>query len=233
MAGTEGPLPFCRSSDLHKRECAEEGTRHRRVCRPSRPRLRSRKGFRDRREEAGNQRVEVKRHFTVKVGNLDYILSCNVFYSVDLLYQQPSQRPHRGEGEGDAGGREEEAAGGGREEAEGGGREEAEGGGREEAAGGGQEAEGGREEAEGCGRRQYGPGNHTSIYGSFYADGKWGFACCHQFVRNSYCTGAAGRQAGESMLTMPPPKQPVEDAADRGGEKETKVSVAEKCENHK
>ena len=139
MAGTEGPLPFCRSSDLHKRECAEEGTRHRRVCRPSRPRLRSRKGFRDRREEAGNQRVEVKRHFTVKVGNLDYILSCNVFYSVDLLYQQ-----HRGEG----------------------GREEAEGGGREEAEGGGQEA-----------------------------DGKWGFACCHQFVRNSYCTGAAAAAA--------------------------------------
>jgi len=64
------------------------------------------------------------------------------------------------------------------------------------------------------------PGNHTSIFGSYYADGKWGYACCHQFVRNSYCTGAAGKEAGESMLTMPPPKQ-VEAAA----EEETKVNV--------
>ena len=64
------------------------------------------------------------------------------------------------------------------------------------------------------------PGNHTSIFGSYYADGKWGYACCHQFVRNSYCTGAAGKEAGESMLTMPPPKQ-VEAAADE----ETKVDA--------
>jgi len=65
------------------------------------------------------------------------------------------------------------------------------------------------------------PGNHTSIFGSFYADGKWGYACCHQFVRNSYCTGAAGRLAGESMLTMPPPKQPLEDVAEGGRENGT------------
>ena len=71
------------------------------------------------------------------------------------------------------------------------------------------------------------PGNHTSIFGSFYADGKWGFKCCHQFVRNSYCTGAAGREAGESMLTMPPPKQ-VDHSAEHGGEKrDTKVSESE------
>ena len=74
------------------------------------------------------------------------------------------------------------------------------------------------------------PGNHTSIFGSFYSEGKWGFKCCHQFVRNSYCTGAAGREAGESMLSMPPPKQVDDAAADRGGEKQTKVSETESLE---
>lgn len=32
------------------------------------------------------------------------------------------------------------------------------------------------------------PANHTSIFGSWYKDGKWGFKCCHQFDRNSQCT---------------------------------------------
>lgn len=37
--------------------------------------------------------------------------------------------------------------------------------------------------------------NHKSIWGSFYRDGKWGYACCHQTQRNSLCTGDAGKQA--------------------------------------
>jgi pre-mRNA-processing factor SLU7 len=39
------------------------------------------------------------------------------------------------------------------------------------------------------------PGNHTSVWGSFWRDGRWGFSCCHQFEKNSYCTGEAGKQA--------------------------------------
>lgn len=31
--------------------------------------------------------------------------------------------------------------------------------------------------------------NHTKVWGSYWHDGQWGFACCHQFVKNSYCTG--------------------------------------------
>ena len=31
--------------------------------------------------------------------------------------------------------------------------------------------------------------NHTSIFGSFWNEGKWGYKCCHSFVKNSYCTG--------------------------------------------
>lgn len=42
--------------------------------------------------------------------------------------------------------------------------------------------------------------NHTSVWGSYWENGEWGYACCKQTVRNSYCTGAAGRQAKESMM---------------------------------
>lgn len=37
--------------------------------------------------------------------------------------------------------------------------------------------------------------NHTSVWGSWWKDGIWGFACCHQSVKNSYCTGTAGAAA--------------------------------------
>ncbi|KAJ1946072.1 mRNA splicing protein [Kickxella alabastrina] len=32
------------------------------------------------------------------------------------------------------------------------------------------------------------PMNHRSVYGSWWGDGQWGYACCHQLPRNSYCT---------------------------------------------
>jgi len=71
--------------------------------------------------------------------------------------------------------------------------------------------------------------NHTSVYGSWFRDGKWGYACCHQFHKNSYCTGNAGIEADEAtqrrakgeieeMPPPPPPPPPEEPAksADRG-----------------
>eukprot|EP00049_Salpingoeca_infusionum_P003174 m.64242 g.64242 ORF g.64242 m.64242 type:complete len:625 (-) comp11995_c0_seq1:314-2188(-) len=39
------------------------------------------------------------------------------------------------------------------------------------------------------------PGNHTSVWGSYWVDGKWGFACCHALTRGAYCTGEAGKRA--------------------------------------
>lgn len=39
------------------------------------------------------------------------------------------------------------------------------------------------------------PNNHKSVWGSFWQNGKWGFACCHSFIKNSYCTGEAGKEA--------------------------------------
>lgn len=31
--------------------------------------------------------------------------------------------------------------------------------------------------------------NHPSVWGSWWQDGTWGYACCHQTIKNSYCTG--------------------------------------------
>eukprot|EP01114_Cavostelium_apophysatum_P014817 TRINITY_DN3932_c0_g1_i2.p1 TRINITY_DN3932_c0_g1~~TRINITY_DN3932_c0_g1_i2.p1 ORF type:complete len:539 (+),score=146.37 TRINITY_DN3932_c0_g1_i2:58-1617(+) len=44
------------------------------------------------------------------------------------------------------------------------------------------------------------PGNHKSVWGSYWENGQWGFACCHQFHKNAYCTGAAGIAAKEEFL---------------------------------
>jgi pre-mRNA-processing factor SLU7 len=37
--------------------------------------------------------------------------------------------------------------------------------------------------------------NHTAVWGSFYAEGSWGYACCNLLTRNAYCTGEAGKLA--------------------------------------
>jgi len=41
--------------------------------------------------------------------------------------------------------------------------------------------------------------NHTKIWGSLWYNGKWGFGCCGQFIRNSYCTGEIGRKVFEGQ----------------------------------
>ncbi len=39
--------------------------------------------------------------------------------------------------------------------------------------------------------------NHTSVWGSWWRDFQWGYACCHSTVKNSYCTGEEGKLAFE------------------------------------
>jgi pre-mRNA-processing factor SLU7 len=31
------------------------------------------------------------------------------------------------------------------------------------------------------------PNNHTSVWGSYWKDGEWGYQCCHSTLKNSYC----------------------------------------------
>ncbi|XP_021770183.1 pre-mRNA-splicing factor SLU7-like [Chenopodium quinoa] len=40
--------------------------------------------------------------------------------------------------------------------------------------------------------------NHTTVWGSWWSDFQWGYKCCKQTIRNSYCTGAAGIEAAEA-----------------------------------
>merc|ERR1712137_1299135 len=39
------------------------------------------------------------------------------------------------------------------------------------------------------------PGNHSSVWGSFWFNGMWGYACCYQLEKNAYCLGQAGKEA--------------------------------------
>ncbi|KAI5295379.1 mRNA splicing protein [Ascosphaera acerosa] len=44
--------------------------------------------------------------------------------------------------------------------------------------------------------------NHTSVWGSWWSNGTWGYACCHSTVKNSYCTGEEGKLAFEQSKTL-------------------------------
>ena len=44
------------------------------------------------------------------------------------------------------------------------------------------------------------PNNHKSVWGSYWEAGQWGYACCGQNVKNSFCTGAAGFEARKRAL---------------------------------
>ena len=37
--------------------------------------------------------------------------------------------------------------------------------------------------------------NHSSVWGSWWSNFQWGYACCHSSVKNSYCTGVEGKNA--------------------------------------
>ena len=39
--------------------------------------------------------------------------------------------------------------------------------------------------------------NHTSVWGSWWSNFRWGYSCCHSTTKNSYCTGEEGKIALE------------------------------------
>ncbi|KAJ1557982.1 mRNA splicing protein [Nowakowskiella sp. JEL0078] len=49
--------------------------------------------------------------------------------------------------------------------------------------------------------------NHTTVWGSFWKDGKWGYGCCQSFYKNAICVGrkseAAGSFATEAEIEVP------------------------------
>ncbi|KAI5235558.1 hypothetical protein E4T43_09187 [Aureobasidium subglaciale] len=45
-------------------------------------------------------------------------------------------------------------------------------------------------------------GNHTSVFGSWWKNFEWGYACCHSTMKNSYCVGEAGKTASSNALKL-------------------------------
>lgn len=56
--------------------------------------------------------------------------------------------------------------------------------------------------------------NHTAVWGSYFnrRSMTWGFACCHSSTKNSYCTGATGREANNAAGASASKTAPVERA---------------------
>ena len=58
--------------------------------------------------------------------------------------------------------------------------------------------------------------NHTSVWGSWWSNFKWGYGCCHSFIKNSYCTGEEGKEAWEVAERQRTGANLIEDAPAAG-----------------
>jgi pre-mRNA-processing factor SLU7 len=56
--------------------------------------------------------------------------------------------------------------------------------------------------------------NHTSVWGSWWSNFQWGYACCHSFIKNSYCTGEEGKLAWEAAERRRAGADLIEEPAD-------------------
>ncbi|KAL7727971.1 hypothetical protein ACLKA6_018901 [Drosophila palustris] len=78
--------------------------------------------------------------------------------------------------------------------------------------------------------------NHTTIWGSFWNAGRWGYKCCKSFIKNSYCVGMqepegyAEQQHSTTTMSAPPPP-PVEAADAEKPPVESEVDSAPSSED--
>lgn len=49
------------------------------------------------------------------------------------------------------------------------------------------------------------PNNHSSVWGSYWYNGSWGYKCCHSLIKESYCTGESGKAAAAVERNEVPP----------------------------
>ncbi|XP_022211465.1 pre-mRNA-splicing factor Slu7 [Drosophila obscura] len=59
--------------------------------------------------------------------------------------------------------------------------------------------------------------NHTTVWGSFWNAGRWGYKCCKSFIKNSYCVGmqepegySDHQQQADSSASAVPPETPAD-----------------------
>ncbi|KAI0454043.1 putative mRNA splicing protein [Xylaria acuta] len=69
--------------------------------------------------------------------------------------------------------------------------------------------------------------NHTSVWGSWWSNFKWGYACCHSFIKNSYCTGEEGKKAWENAERQRTGAGLIPDATPQEEKQDTQVEEAE------
>jgi pre-mRNA-processing factor SLU7 len=69
--------------------------------------------------------------------------------------------------------------------------------------------------------------NHTSVWGSWWANFKWGYACCHSTLKNSYCTGEEGKMAWEAAERQRTGANLIEDAPEEAPEEAPEVEAPE------
>jgi hypothetical protein len=77
------------------------------------------------------------------------------------------------------------------------------------------------------------PQNHTSVWGSYWHAGAWGYACCKSTTKNSMCLGAKAEQvAAQNAAAMASNAAAAE--RDRGAvaEAAAKGAVSLCCHNH-
>jgi len=75
--------------------------------------------------------------------------------------------------------------------------------------------------------------NHKSVWGSWWSNFTWGYACCHSFVKNSYCTGEEGKQAWEAAERQRTGANLIEDAPEDAEEHADGETADHKEADHK
>lgn len=71
--------------------------------------------------------------------------------------------------------------------------------------------------------------NHTAVWGSYFNRYRacWGYRCCHSLLRNSYCTGEAGRVANDAAnsqaMDSNQAKQQFDQRSKRDGDSAPKI----------
>lgn len=53
--------------------------------------------------------------------------------------------------------------------------------------------------------------NHTTVWGSFWSNGTWGYKCCHSFIKNSYCVGETGKEENDQQIELESNRIPMVD----------------------
>lgn len=69
--------------------------------------------------------------------------------------------------------------------------------------------------------------NHTSVWGSYWISGQWGYKCCHSLIKNSYCLGES------TQIKETPSSEPIENVNENMIKPEVTDKKKKKKKKHK